>query len=287
MPKKDIDYSNTVFYKIYCKDLNIKDLYIGHTTNFVQRKCSHKRACTKEEDANHNLKVYNYIRDNGGWNNWKMNIIGFHECYDHYEARKIEQSYFESLHATLNSIEPLPKPKPKPLDISKEKKEKHIWYCNECNITCQSEKQFNIHQETKKHKRNLNSKENSHSNEPENSRNFICEECNFKCSKQSNYNKHLLTRKHTILTNSNETNKEMLYECECGKKYKHSSTLSQHKKKCKNNSIFAVKKSDELDYKELLLQVIKQLHEQQEKSRQKDEIIMEKMMEIVSNTTQL
>ena len=36
--------------------------------------------------------------------------VGFHECHDHYEARKIEQNYFETLHATLNSIEPLPKP---------------------------------------------------------------------------------------------------------------------------------------------------------------------------------
>ena len=34
MPKQDIDYSNTIFYKISCKDENIKELYIGHTTNY-------------------------------------------------------------------------------------------------------------------------------------------------------------------------------------------------------------------------------------------------------------
>ena len=43
MPKVDIDYSNTLFYKIYCIDPSINDMYIGHTTNFVQRKHAHKQ----------------------------------------------------------------------------------------------------------------------------------------------------------------------------------------------------------------------------------------------------
>ena len=38
MPKQDIDYSNTIFYKISCKDENIKELYIGHTTNYCSMK---------------------------------------------------------------------------------------------------------------------------------------------------------------------------------------------------------------------------------------------------------
>ena len=104
MPKVCIDYSNTIFYKIYCKDTNVKELYVGHTTNFVQRKHCHKQTCNNEKNDNHNLKVYKCIRANGGWNNWKMEIIGFRECYDQHEARKIEQDFFESLNATLNSV---------------------------------------------------------------------------------------------------------------------------------------------------------------------------------------
>ena len=38
MPKNEIDYSNTIIYKITCLDPNITDVYVGHTTNFVQRK---------------------------------------------------------------------------------------------------------------------------------------------------------------------------------------------------------------------------------------------------------
>ena len=111
MSKDEIDYSNTIFYKIYCTDTAVKDLYVGHTTNFVKRKYCHKRSCNNDKDTNHNLKVYKCIRAQGGWKNWKMDIIGFHNCQNHYQARTIEQQYFESLNANLNSISPLPKPK--------------------------------------------------------------------------------------------------------------------------------------------------------------------------------
>jgi hypothetical protein len=42
MPKKLIDYSKTIIYKIVCNDLNIKDVYVGHTTNFIKSKALHK-----------------------------------------------------------------------------------------------------------------------------------------------------------------------------------------------------------------------------------------------------
>jgi hypothetical protein len=111
MPKTEIDYSNTIIYKITCKDPNITDVYVGHTTNFVQRKHSHKQGCINNKSHNYKCKVYETIRNNSGWDNWNMEIINFFNCKDHYEARKKEQEYFVLLHATLNSIEPMPKPK--------------------------------------------------------------------------------------------------------------------------------------------------------------------------------
>ena len=79
---------NTIIYKIVCKDLIIKDIYVGHTTNFVQRKHAHKQSCKK---LNHSYKLYNCIRDNGGWNNWNMTIVDFFSCKDGHEARQKEQ----------------------------------------------------------------------------------------------------------------------------------------------------------------------------------------------------
>ena len=94
MPKTEIDYSNTIIYKITCKDSNVNDLYVGHTTNFVQRKHAHKQSCINDKSPNHKCKVYEVIRNNGGWDNWNMEIINFFNCYDHYEARQKEQEYF-------------------------------------------------------------------------------------------------------------------------------------------------------------------------------------------------
>ena len=76
MPKIDIDYSNTIIYKITCNDESISDVYVGHTTNFVQRKHAHKISCTNIKSPNYKCRLYNVIRNNGGWDNWKMEIGG-------------------------------------------------------------------------------------------------------------------------------------------------------------------------------------------------------------------
>mgnify|MGYP003347100002 CR=1 FL=1 len=113
MPKIIIDYSNTIIYKIFCKDPNVSDIYVGHTTNFVQRKHAHKQNSMNSKSPCYDLKLYKIIRDNGGWDNWCMEIVNFFNCKDSYEARKKEQEYFILLKATLNSNEPLPLVKPK------------------------------------------------------------------------------------------------------------------------------------------------------------------------------
>ena len=161
MPKVEIDYSNTIIYKITCKDPSITDVYVGHTTNFVQRKQCHKQSCNNDKNPANNCKIYKVIRENGGWENWIMEIVNFFNCRDHYEARKKEQEYFTLLNATLNSIEPLPKPKekkvvikcsPKPICVLSNKN----FICDFCSITCSRKTEWNRHINTKKHKINQN-----------------------------------------------------------------------------------------------------------------------------------
>ena len=69
---------------------------------------------------------------------------------------------------------------------------------------------------------------------PKNAEKFSCENCDFRCSKQSEWGRHILTRKHKILTNDQKLGKnaEIIYDCLCGKKYKHLPSLSHHKKIC-------------------------------------------------------
>ena len=64
---------------------------------------------------------------------------------------------------------------------------------------------------------------------------YCCPKCHYTCSKKYNLERHLLTSKHKILhnpisppTSSNALNSK-IYACECGKQYKHSSTLYAHK----------------------------------------------------------
>jgi len=246
MPKVDIDYSNTLFYKIYCIDPSVNDMYIGHTTNFVQRKHAHKQGCKNTKSSNYNCKLYNFIRANKGWDNWNMEIIAFHNCDDHLSARKIEQKYFEEYNATLNSLAPLPPPKQK--TILQPKKEKKILYCNTCKVYFNSPKLQEIHNKSNKHIKLTNNPGliQTEPKSPDLSHGYKCNLCSFVCNKQSNYNTHLLTTKHKMALNDNNGNKndkndnvidDKPYKCiNCNMKYTHASVLSRHKKNCTFNN---------------------------------------------------
>jgi hypothetical protein len=230
MPKVKIDYSNTIFYKIYCKDPSVKDLYIGHTTNFVQRKYAHKQGCINPKSVNYNCKVYETIRDNMGWENWTMEIIAFHNCEDLYSAKKQEQHYFEEYKATLNSVEPLPPRKPKKEVIVKPEKEE--FYCSSCRVYFNTRK---LQEEHNKRPRHLKMIRNETERTPNPITKFECDKCNYKCNKQSDYNKHITTVKHKNIT-SNHRKPATEYVCDCGKVYNARNSLWYHKKQCNNSN---------------------------------------------------
>lgn len=124
MAKIETDYSNTIIYKITCNDPNIHDVYVGHTTNFVQRKNAHRLNSINSNSSGYNCKVYQVIRNNGGWDNWNMAIVGFYVCKDIYEAKQKEQEHFVALKANLNSVEPLPQKKLTQLTLNNNGNEK-------------------------------------------------------------------------------------------------------------------------------------------------------------------
>jgi hypothetical protein len=102
MPRLPINYDNVYFYKIVCKDLNIAECYVGHTTHFINRKNKHKNVCIDVNNNHHEYPIYKFIRDNGGWDNWDMILIEQCTCESALDARKRERGYMEHLKATLN-----------------------------------------------------------------------------------------------------------------------------------------------------------------------------------------
>ena len=106
MPKKSIDYSKTVIYKICCKDINITDFYVGHTTELTKRKYQHKTNCNNENFKAYNIYLYRFIRENGGWDNWEVVKIEDYICNSFNDALKRERFWIEELKATLNRTIP-------------------------------------------------------------------------------------------------------------------------------------------------------------------------------------
>jgi hypothetical protein len=106
MPKTLTDYSHTFIYKICCKDISIHDIYVGHTTNFIQRKSQHKTCCCNINNKKYNQYVYEFIRNTGGFENWSMIQIEERNCKNKRDAEAIEHYWIETLNAELNANKP-------------------------------------------------------------------------------------------------------------------------------------------------------------------------------------
>jgi hypothetical protein len=208
MPKQLIDYSNTIIYKIFCNDKCITDIYVGHTTNFVKRKYQHKILCNN----GNKLKIYDIIRNNGGWENWNMIEIAKYNCQDATEARIREQEHYDLLKPSLNLIQPISNNEYKVLQIDNSIKSKDDF----------------------KNENQINNK-------------FYCTDCDFKCCKIGDWKRHIMRQKHinnekiqndykkdtkNIEKTLKNIQNENIFVCKCGNTYKYRTGLWRHKKKC-------------------------------------------------------
>jgi len=90
-------------YFIYCIKFNNDIVYIGSTNNFSQRKSKHKKNTTNKRGKLYWLKLYLYIRENGGINNFIFEILENGEKETKEEIRKIEQNFIDKYNPNLNS----------------------------------------------------------------------------------------------------------------------------------------------------------------------------------------
>ena len=99
--------NNTGFiYKLVSKDIEVKECYVGSTGNTRMRKCKHKHDSNNVNRKQYNFRVYQYIRENGGFGNWDMIVLETVEYNEKYELKARERHHMETLGATLNSRVP-------------------------------------------------------------------------------------------------------------------------------------------------------------------------------------
>ena len=81
-------------YKLIKKDATNDDMvYIGSTKDIDDRIRRHKNSCNNPNGRDYNLKIYKYIRDNGGWDEWTYEIIDEIEVALRDDAKKYEGQY--------------------------------------------------------------------------------------------------------------------------------------------------------------------------------------------------
>jgi len=115
-----VNYAKSIVYKICCKDPSINDEYVGSTVNFVRRKACHKSRCHNENRPEYNLKVYQKIRECGGWDNWDMVEVERYCATDRKDLNARERFWLEEVGATLNMTVPN-RSRAEWVDVNKEK----------------------------------------------------------------------------------------------------------------------------------------------------------------------
>jgi hypothetical protein len=108
MPRLAINYETACIYEIVCKDVNVTQRYVGSTTNLIKRRYTHKTCCNNEKCKAYGFYVYQFIRENGSFENWDVVLIEqVIDCKDKEHLHKRERYYIEEKQADLNKYIPL------------------------------------------------------------------------------------------------------------------------------------------------------------------------------------
>jgi predicted GIY-YIG superfamily endonuclease len=89
----------TYLYVISCKDSSVTDRYIGYTTDWD--KCLEYRSEAYDNGSNATSKLYTFVREHGGWDNWDMTIVGTYGTRD--EALMAKLGLLEKHEFSLNT----------------------------------------------------------------------------------------------------------------------------------------------------------------------------------------
>ena len=85
-------FDSGYIYGMYHQD---KLKYIGSSVNFKKRIIKHKSDCYNVNDSHYNINVYQYIRSNGKWEDYKFKIIDVYYTITKKLLNRIEGGYIK------------------------------------------------------------------------------------------------------------------------------------------------------------------------------------------------
>jgi hypothetical protein len=141
MPKTNIDYSKGIIYKIQHSEIE-ELLYVGSTTDFTRRKSEHKSRCNTAHNSEYNLRLYRMIRENGGWDCFKVLILKEYPCSNRIELLLEEDRCMRELQTTMNDRQAYNTPEQRKASLAVHRNKKHSCDCggsylgkHKCNHT--------------------------------------------------------------------------------------------------------------------------------------------------------
>ena len=201
MPKTEIDYSKTIIYKIYCDCVD--EIYVGNTTNFRKRKNLHKCSCNNQK----NNKIYQTIRNNGGWEKWNMVEIEIYPCKSSTEARIREEYWRSKLNASMNMIKAYISKEQKKIyqkDYCEENKDtikiykKNYCVANQDILAKEKKEWYELNKTSILEKRKIYREENRKLLAEKTKETYLCD-CGITVTK-CNKARHLISKKHLTVT---------------------------------------------------------------------------------------
>ena len=228
MPKIKIDYGNMIFYKVYCLNPRVNKIFVGHTTNIVQRK----HVLKKQTELRYS-EIFDVINKNGGWKCWRIKEIEkYNDCKTHADVLMREKYHYDILENLILSGHHEVKKIKKEDEHIDTNKVNNSYKCEYCEYECEQKKHFQQHISTRKHHEMVTFIEMMNEYKEK-----VIE--NVKCSSEKLEN--------TSLENTSQVTEleKKEYKCiACGKIYKNMSGLCKHRHICKKKLLQKIQEKE-------------------------------------------
>lgn len=99
MEKEDKIFDDIIIYKLSCKNPSVLPFYIGSTTDLYCRMATHKHW---SKNTKKQCYLYKFIRDFGGYDNFKFDILAHHKNKTLKEKKDYEKQFIDMYKPQLN-----------------------------------------------------------------------------------------------------------------------------------------------------------------------------------------